>query len=384
MNPKDFSERSAGRLVQNLEGNLAFAPNLLPPKVAWLPTVLAGLNDATWQMGRLDGTLVAHDGISPGLLLRPLLQREATLSSRIEGTVTDESQLALFEVREKTEEGVPDVREVSNYLRALEWGVEIVRQRGITVTLIRQLHERLMHGVRGGDQNPGQFRDCQVYLGAGGRGIASAKFVPPPYAEVPHLIENLVHFIREDRTLPPLIRAAIAHYQFETIHPFRDGNGRVGRLLIALQVLSDLDMQVPALHMSPFFERNRRPYYDGLLDVSQLGDWPGWVGYFLSGIAEQARDVMTRLTKLRDLRNSYRERFGNMTGSLIMYRLIDLLFKKPAVDIATVASELSITRPPAAKHLRRLMDGNVLREMTGMERDRVFLAEEIMKIVQED
>lgn len=383
MDIKDFTTHMPGEWVLNTAGHRTFLPRSLPREVGWLGPMVGLVGEASVELGRLQGALQHEDGLSPGLLLRPLVHREATLSSRIEGTVAAEEDLALYEGgATDVEARVPDVRELHNYLTALEWGSKEVATAGITKAFVRRLHQLLMAGVRGGDDTPGQFRTKQVLIGGDGS-YEKAKFVPPSALHVDPLIDDLLDFVASARAYPPVVRAALTHYQFETIHPFNDGNGRIGRLLISIQVLRDLGMELPALHMSAYFESDRRAYYDGLLNLSQTGDWSKWTTYFLKGVIAQARDTSQRLGELRNLRRSYQQKFQRARGSVLTGKAIDLLFRHPAVTARSVAQHLDVTPSAAQRHVDLLVSAGILSEITGRDYGRRYLATGIIRAARE-
>lgn len=390
MSPKEFKPTAPGEIVvvEGLDSNSsrlhAFVPHELPPvKTDWQSLVYRELQSATFALGELKGLVVASAEIAPDLLLGPLFRREAVLSSRIEGTTANVEELSQFEADgQRVEEKVPDVREVANYSAALTEGFAALRRQSrLSLTLVRQIHRRLLQGVAN-NAKPGEFRDGQVFIGSG-RGIRNARFVPPPHIHVRELMENLVGFMNAPGPIVPLIAVAMAHYQFETIHPFRDGNGRVGRLLIALQAAHALDLPAPILQMSPYFEANRRDYYDELLALSQTGNWAGWAQYVLNGVEVSALDAASRLGRLRDLHRRYRVQFETSRNSGLTLRFIDLLFRHPAVTATTAAAKLGVSFPTAQKHLARLAEAGVVAEVSGKARDRIYQANEILGVVKE-
>lgn len=288
--------------------------------------LIARLSDAERALGELAG--VGQMLPNPHLLINPFLRREAVLSSRIEGTVTDLQQLLLFEaeaVEASDEAAVADAREVSNYVRALEYGLRRLRDMPVSLWLIRDLHAQLLEDVRGEDQRPGEFRDRQNYIGARRQPIQSARFVPPPAHEVQTAMADLEQYVLAQHEIPFLIKLALIHYQFETIHPFMDGNGRIGRLLITLLLCERAYLPAPLLYLSAYFERHRDEYVDGLLGVSQRGAWEEWVAFFLRGIAEQSRDAIRRSQRLLALQQSYHHKLHQARGTAPQFQLVDEL-----------------------------------------------------------
>jgi Fic family protein len=381
MEAADFTPEAPGRLVR-VEGSVAFVPRDLPPPLAWeTPTVglLSAAERALGQLAAMGRTLP-----NPHLLIRPFMRREAVLSSRIEGTQASVSDLVLFEVYPAQERQTPDVRDVHNYVRALEYGLERVRQLPLWLRLICELHRLLMEGVRGGDRRPGEFRHEQVWIGPPGCSLAEATHVPPPpNDDMRQALYALERFLHEPSDLPPVARLALVHYQFEAIHPFTDGNGRIGRLLITLMLCLDGVLPQPLLYLSAYFDRHRQAYYDSLRDVSRRGDWTGWIRFFAQGVAEEAMDAVDRAKRLTDLRADYIARVRTPRTSALVTQLIEELFARPAISIDMVAKLLDLTPASAQKHVDRLNQAGILEEVTGRRRNRIFLAKEIVQAVQE-
>ncbi len=380
MRQEQFDSKAAGELVRiSSEADReqwAFLPHPLPPH--WEPTVdvVNLLVDAERALAALNmlGLLLPN----PHLLIRPFLQREAVASSRIEGTVTDLRQLMLFEADASTAVDQGDAREVSNYVRAIEYGLSQPPDRSLSPALIKEIHALLMDDVRGSDRNPGQFRRVQVYISD--RAGLGARFVPPPPTDVPVLIDDLTRFIAAPSDLPELVRIALVHYQFETIHPFEDGNGRIGRLLMTMLLSRWNLLEKPLLYLSGYFEQHRNDYIDGLLDVSQHGSWERWIDLCLRAVEHQARDGMVRGRRLLDLREQYRAHFqgGKRAGVL---PLIDDLFVRPTTTIRQIEERLEIPRFSAQRYVTSLVDEGFLVEVTGRQRNRVFAAQEVIEIL---
>ncbi len=345
------------------------------------------LSEADYALGRLAGS--AGRLVNPYLIGQPLLRREAILSSRIEGTFTTPEQLVLLEA------GVPptgqdaraaaDTREVLNYVRAMERGLELLKTLPVSLRLVGAVHEVLLTGVRGGQDRPGLFRTEQNYIGSPHASIDQARFVPPP---VPEMIKALNRWERDlhldPDPLPLLVRLAVAHYQFEAIHPFRDGNGRVGRLLIPLLLCAHERLAAPLLYMSAFFDRYRDEYVDRLLRVSTRGAWQDWVGFFLRGVAECARDGQRLTDDLLALRERYHAAVRAARSSGLLGTLIDDLFRVPSITIGRAASLLGVTHAAASYNLRKLQSLNIIVEVTGRTRAQVFVAREILDFVGRD
>ncbi len=315
---------------------------------------------------------------NPFLLTRPFARREAIFSSRIEGTTTGLAQLLLFEA---TGEDEPrgDAAEVANYLAALEHG--LARVEGgfpISLPLLQEIHAILMRGVRGETKDPGHFRRGVVYIGLDGTNLETARFVPPPPPEMQAALYDLEKYLHAPSKLPLLVRLALIHYQFETIHPFWDGNGRIGRLLLSLLLCAQGVLPRPLLYLSGYFERHRRDYYDGLLEVSRRGAWGEWIEFFLRGVRLQSRDAVARAARATRLQKKLRDELQSQNASANVLRLMDALFEAPTLTIAGTQKTLDVSRRGAQLVVEKLMSAGVLEETEG-KRARVFVARPIQK-----
>jgi Fic family protein len=375
----DFTADKSGDLVRNLAGDWCFVPAPLPGRLIWTDQLVSLLSTADRALGRLAG--VGQRLLNPNLLVRSFLQREAELSSRIEGTHAALRDLVLFDQTESVEDRVPDVREVHNNFRALEFGLEQVRHRPISLSLIRQMHQILLHDVRGQDKTPGQFRALQAHIGRSGR-IEEARFVPAPPQVILPAMESLESFIQSPPVLPPLVRAAMIHYQFEAIHPFADGNGRIGRVLILLQLCKDEILPMPLLNPSSFLERDRQDYYNHLLEVSQRGAWTDWVTFFVRGVATEAADSLDRVELLDQLRTDYLQKVRTARASALLPKLVDQLFISPAITTSRAAQLLGVQFSSAQKSIDKLLKAGILTELTGQKRHRIYFARSLLKAIE--
>lgn len=351
----------------------AFVPSPLPPEPALqIHGELAGLLDrANLALGRLD----AYSGLLPGpnLLLYSYVRKEAVLSSQIEGTQSSLSDLMLFELDELP--GVPfdDVVEVSNYVAALDHGIERLRAGfPISNRLMREMHEKLLSRGRGQHSAPGEFRRSQNWIG--GKGPADAHFVPPPPHQVEPAMGELERFLHNDpvRT-PTLIKAALAHVQFETIHPFLDGNGRVGRLLITLLLCSEGVLKEPLLYLSLYFKSHRARYYELLDRVRTEGDWEAWLTFFAEGVESTATEAVAAVQRLHALAHSDRQAIqdlGRLASSAL--RVHEALLARPLNNIARIAEATGLSVPAVTKALGSLITLGLVNETTGRKRGRVF------------
>jgi Fic family protein len=382
MNASDFTRDSPGRLVKSPAGVLAFVPNPLPPTLALDWDLARLLSDADRAVAELAG--VGRSLPNPHLLITPFVRREAVLSSRIEGTQASLSDLFVFEAAPGRELAGSDVREVANYVRALEHGLKRLGSLPLSLRFIRELHEILLKGVRGSDQECGEFRTIQNWIGFAGAPIEEAVFVPPPPNEVLPALDAFETFLHRPGTFPQLVRYALMHYQFEAIHPFRDGNGRIGRLLVSILLCADGLLPHPLLYLSAFFEKNRSDYYRLLLEVSQRGNWDSWLRFFLRGVAAQSIDAVRRGNRLRELRQSYRERLQAARSSALVLKLVDRLFVSPVITAPQATKFLDVTPRAAQLNIDKLTSAGILKEITGQMRYRVYAGTEIILAIEAD
>ncbi len=357
----------------------AFLPAPLPPALEWTPRLLLALSEADRKIGQLAGE--GRRLPNPHLLLRPFVRREAVLSSRIEGTQATLGELLAAEAGASVDRSPEDLREVGNYVVALEYGIPRLSELPLCVRLVRELHEKLMMGVRGGQAAPGKFRTIQNWIGRPGSTPATARFVPPPPAEVENCVAGWERFLNES-DLPPLVVAALMHYQFEAIHPFLDGNGRVGRLLVTLFLIERKILPAPLLYLSAFFEASRRDYYELLLGVSQRGEWNDWLQYFLNGVTVMSEDAIGRSARIVALLDEWRVKAaGGRTDAPL--RLLDLLADNPFVTVTGVAEKLDLAFTTAQRAIQRLEQVGVLQQKGEAKRGRVYCAQSILDVLEE-
>ncbi len=366
----------AGRWVRQqagAEGFSAFVPAMLPPSppLKFTPELQRLSEAAGRALGRLEGVSAS---LEPDRLLYMYVRKEAVLSSAIEGTQSTLSDLLRFEAEGAPGTPVDEVRDVSRYVEALQHGIGRIRsgKLPLSLRLIREIHKVLLKGERGGVQASGEFRRTQNWVGGSRPG--NAKFVPPPPHDMHAALDNLEHFLHdEDGFTPPVIKAGLAHAQFETIHPFLDGNGRVGRLLVSLMLVVDGVLSQPFLYLSLYFREQRADYYDALQRVRTHGDWEGWLRFYLIGVeavARQAADTVTALVALFERDRSRIQTLGRSAGSAL--QVYDVLRRRIVVSIPGVAKEAGVTWPTAKAALERLRALGIVAESTGRRRDRLY------------
>lgn len=364
---------------------IGFVPNPLPPALPWgdlLSDLYPLVLDAERSLSLLEGT--ARRLKNPHLLIGVFSRREAIQSSAIEDTFASAEDMEVFAQAPSVVEDRDAVREVRNYVRALEHGLS--SPLPVCLRLIRELHAVLMEGVKKpgvpGVQ-PGEFRTTQNAIGKTS-GFAQARFVPPPPRFLRGCLEDFEQYVnQQDMVVPRLVRFALIHYQFETIHPFADGNGRIGRLLITLMLCKQAQLSKPLVYVSGYFEQNRQDYYDLLYRVSTEGAWRPWIEFFLRAVATQARDAVERADRLLDLRESLLKRVQRKRASALLPPLVEHLFSSPSVTAAGISKLFKCTPNAAWALIRRLVEAKILVEYTGRERGQVFVAPDIINLIKD-
>jgi Fic family protein len=372
-----IANAAPGRWVRTLAGYKAFHPDPLPPKLDWSETIVRALSNADLLLGRLAGE--GRRLPNPHVLIRPFVRREAVLSSRIEGTQATLGELLAAEAGAVVQRSPDDLREVGNYVVALEHGIERLRTLPLSLRLVREMHAKLMRGVRGDHATPGEFRRSQNWIGPPGCTLNDASYVPPPPEAIIDCLGEWEKFLQE-RSLPPLVQIALAHYQFEAIHPFLDGNGRVGRLLITLFLIEREILPSPLLYLSAFFEATRRDYYEGLSAVSQRGDWAGWLLYFLRAVARQSEDALSRARRINEQLVSWRNAAAGLRVPLLV---IELLAANPFLTVRHAQRELKSSYNTASRAIATLEKRGIVHQVSQAKRDRVYCAQPLLDILEE-
>ncbi|MBF2008740.1 MAG: Fic family protein [Chlorogloeopsis fritschii C42_A2020_084] len=374
----------SGRYVKQVEGYSAFIPAPLPPDPPIKlddPELIRLLSDADRALGRLDGSTSILP--NPDLFVAMYVRQEAVLSSQIEGTQSTLEDVLQFEIDVKNQEIPKDVEEVVNYIRAMNYGLERLKEFPLCLRLIREIHAHLVDGVRGGDWTPGEFRTSQNWIGATGCNLATASFIPPPITEMNQALDNLEKFLHDTKSFPVLILCGLAHAQFETIHPFLDGNGRIGRLLITFLLCERGILQRPLLYLSHYLKAHRIEYYDRLMAIRTDGDWEGWLKFFLRGVFEVSQSATATARSILNLRETHREIIGQkISSSNYGLRLLDFLFQQPIVTVRLVEEHLQCAYVTASKTVEQFVELGFLREITGWQRNRLYRYEPYLALFQ--
>ena len=377
-NVANAERRPNGRTVDCPGGYRAYVPASLPPPLGWDIDLVRSLSAADQAVGRLAGE--GRRLPNPHLLIAPFVRREAVLSSRIEGTVTTLGQVLAAEAGAAVEQNPDDLREVVNYVTALEYGLDRLDALPLSLRLVREVHEQLMRGVRGDFATPGEFRRSQNWIGPPGCNLSEATYVPPPFNELMGCLGDWERFLHE-LSMPPLVHAALVHSQFEAIHPFLDGNGRVGRLLITLLLVERRVMPSPLLYLSAYFESTRDEYYARLLAVTEHGEWEEWLDYFLRGVTLQAEDALLRIQRIDDLFSRWR---GLLTDSqsALPVRALDLLTENPFWTVSGLAQSLGVAFSTAQRTIDRLGRAGIVQLVRPARRNRVYFAPEMLAVLE--
>lgn len=364
----------AGRYMQQPQGYRAFIPNDLPPvpEVSMDDEMWTLLSQADRALGRLDGATETLP--NPDLFVYMYVRKEAVLSSQIEGTQASLLDVLAFESQSQEPETASDVGEVINYIAALNHGLSRLRELPVSLRLIREIHGELLAGVRGGDLAPGEYRRTQNWVGPPGCTLATATYVPPPPQEMLRSLDNLERFLHDESPMPALVKVGLIHAQLETIHPFLDGNGRIGRLLITFLLCERGILKRPLLYLSFYFKQHRGEYYDHLQAIRDLGDWEGWLKFFLRGVYQVAQEATETGRQIVRLRETHREliahRLGRSAGRAL--GLLEALYQQPVVSVQSVMKTAGLSFANANTLIKHLCDLAVLREITGRRRDRRF------------
>ena len=379
MDPKNFKNKLAGRVIKTATGYHAFVPAPLPPEIEYDAKLALLLSQADAALSELSG--LGRYLPNPDLLIAPYVKREALASSRIEGTQADLSDLLLDEIEPKRTPPGSDVLEVRNYVAALNAGMARLDKLPLSCRLVRELHAVLMKDVRGQEETPGQFRQSQNWIGRPGCTLQNATYVPPPHEpELKDCLSAWEQFLHVRGTMPDLVQCALMHEHFEAIHPFLDGNGRIGRLLVVLFLIERRRLSQPLLYLSSYIEQHRETYYDRLQRVSTHGEWYAWLHFFLVAVRDTALNATEQAQSILKLRDEYRAKLVKEHKALA---LLDELFVNPYTTVARAARHLGVTAPTAARTIGILEKAKMLEEATGRDWGRMWLARPILNAVEE-
>ncbi|MGH9898334.1 MAG: Fic family protein [Pyrinomonadaceae bacterium] len=373
----------SGRYVKQAGNYRAFIPALLPPDppIAIDADLSRLLSDADRALGRLDGVTTVLP--NPGLFVAMYVRHEAVLSSQIEGTQSTLEDVLQFEIDAAGQDVPKDVEEVVNYVRAMNYGLQRLDELPLSLRLIREIHGVLLEDVRGSHRTPGEFRRTQNWIGPASCTLQTASFVPPPVSDMLYALDNLEKFLH-DTSLPVLVQCGLAHAQFETIHPFLDGNGRVGRLLITFLLCHNGALHRPLLYLSYYLKMHRAQYYDRLMAIRSDGDWEGWLKFFLRGVSEVSEAATTTARGILKLREEHRqmitEKLGTSAGSAL--RLLDFLFEQPIINVRVVEKQLQSSYVTASKLVDQIVELDLLRETTGYQRNRRYRYEPYLSLFE--
>jgi Fic family protein len=382
LSPEDFVNFRSGKLVKDSNSiTNIFLPNKLPFEINYTPKLIAKISSTERSIGELRG-IARH--IKPSLLMSAYLKKEAVLSSKIEGTRTSLSEVMIHEKDQKKTRD-DDLKEVLNYMKTLNYGIEQIKDKELSIDFIKEMHIMLMSGTRGDNKEPGQFKIKQNWIGES-YDISEAKFVPAPPNQVLDLIENLVEYSKQDSELPSLIQIALTHYQFETIHPFRDGNGRIGRLINMLLIIKLGLLDKPLLYLSAFFEKYKQDYTKKLYEASVKDNIEEWVVFFLTAVEFQSKDAVFRAQKLEKYRDECRHKIADKSKSMNALKIIDYLFESPFITIPELKKVLDTKSYSLAKYAAKIvMDQDILLPLeTDKKKGQIYVAQKIIDILNEE
>jgi len=375
-------DNRAGIFVLQNAGYESFIPNPLPPKDLVIDDELQLL------LSKADGALARLDGVTqvlpnPDLFVAMYIKKEALLSSRIEGTQASLKGVLEFEAKLEPKENINDIREVINYIKAMHYGIDNLGSGNLSPELINDIHRILIEGTRGTNKLPGKLRNFQNWIGIGGGTIHDAVYVPPPPEYVEELMSELEDFIQTPDNIPSLIKIALIHSQFETIHPYLDGNGRMGRLLITFYLYWKGLLSRPLLYLSFYLKKNRNLYYESLNDIRLKGHWEQWLKFFLKGVIEVSNDSIDTAKRIIELKQNLIEKLlKNNVGGVHAVKLIDILFDHPVITVTEISELIGISRQAANKLTSKFEDMNILTEITGKKRYKKYTFVDFVRIIE--
>jgi len=379
-----MSKDRAGKFITQLGGYKAFIPNPLPPDppIKYDDRLQFLLSEADRALARLDG--VSSVLPNPDLFIAMYTKKEALLSSQIEGTQASLEGILAFEADLRPKEDINEIKEVVNYVKALNYGIDRLRKNDfpMSLRLVKEIHNILLKGVRGASRRPGEFRRSQNWIGPPGGTISDAIFIPPPHYQVDELMSGLEKFIHEKDNIPPLVKIGLIHAQFETIHPFLDGNGRIGRLLITFYLYWSGILTRPLLYLSYYLKKYRDKYYDYLMKIRLEGDWEEWLKFFLQGVVEISLEAASSAKEIIGLKDKLtNELLKKKIGGAQAVKLLDMLFERPLISVSDIVMQLKISRQTATQLINKFSEISILNEVSGKKRYRKYLFADYIKII---
>jgi len=385
MNPKEFNTTRAGEIFEHQDQGetiVTFLPSPLPPEIRYEEEMVRLVEEAASNLNDLKGT--GRNLSNPNIFIQPYILKEAVISSQIEGTRTsfEEAVIQADEEVKDTRE-TRDLQEVRNYAEALEYGMDRLEKEPLTVDLIKRIHEKLMSGVRGEQRSPGEFREKQVHIGEIGVSREDADFVPMPPEKIEEAMEELIKFIQEDHSMPYLVKSALIHYQFETIHPFEDGNGRMGRLLIILDMLNKDKLTQPLLYLSEYFNNNEIRYYDKLQNVREKGDYEEWIKFYLRAVKNQSRKSTETAVKILEKKEDYRNKLRERGVPENCMNLMEEMFDLRSRTISDISEELDVSYHTARSYIRELKEEGIAEQLEREGREQHYILGEILDMMDE-
>ncbi|MFH0732392.1 MAG: Fic family protein [Candidatus Omnitrophota bacterium] len=380
-----MNKNRGGIYITQSQGYKAFIPTKLPPKPPLNidNTIIELLSKADIAIGRLSG--ISETLPNPDLFVAMYVRKEAVLSSQIEGTEASLEDLLEYESGNGVKKLPNDITEVVNYIKAMNYGLKRINELPLSLRLIKEIHFELMEGVRGGDKTPGEFRKTQNWIGPKGCVLNNARFVPPPPHEMIQALSDLEKYMHSELNYPLLIECGLIHTQFETIHPFLDGNGRIGRLLIAFFLCHKGILKKPLLYLSHYFKQNRLEYYDRLMNVREKGDFESWIEFFLEGVKETAQEACEASYKILKLKDADRRKISEIYKESSKTALLhEKLFDRPVISIKDIAAIINTTFPTANSICSKLIKLGILKEVTGKERNKLFTYKSYLDILKQE
>lgn len=372
----------AGKFIRQPGGYKAFIPKPLPPdpSLQYDDELQSLLSEADRALARLDGVITVLP--NPELFIAMYVKKEALLSSQIEGTEASLEGILEFEADLTPKEDIKQVKEVINYINALNYGMERLEEIPLTLQLIKEIHKTLIKGTRGSRKTLGEFRRSQNWIGPAGARLVDATFIPPPPREVAPAMHALEKFFNEYKHIPPLVKIALIHAQFETIHPFLDGNGRIGRLLITFYLFWKDILSKPVLYLSFYLKKNRERYYNLLMEIRRNGAWEDWIRFFLEGVSEISREAANTARDIIMLKQDLiNELYENNISSIFAVKLIDVLFKTPIIDVKSAREKLKISKVAMNQLFKKFERLGIISELTGKERYKKYLFRDYVDII---